>query len=47
MLQPDNNFLKVQDPRQHSPFRNFVRATTGKKLYFNDDKTGPLPHSKI
>ena len=31
----------------HSPFQNFVRATTGKKLYYNDKKSGPLPPSKV
>ena len=30
-----------------SPFQNFVRSTTGKKLYYNDSKTGPLPPSKV
>ena len=30
-----------------SPYNNFDRATTGKKLYFNDEKTGPLPPSKV
>jgi hypothetical protein len=34
----------VQPP---SPYNNFQRATTGKKLYFNDEKTGPLPPSKV
>ena len=24
-----------------------MRATTGKKLYFNDEKTGPLPPTRV
>lgn len=30
-----------------SPFSNFVRSTAGKKLYFNDPKSGPLPPAKL
>jgi len=30
-----------------SPFSNFMRATTGKKLYHNESKAGPLPPSKV
>lgn len=30
-----------------SPFSNFVRSTAGKKLYFNDPKSGPLPPARI
>ena len=30
-----------------SPYNNFTRATTGQKLYYNDDRTGPLPPPKI
>jgi hypothetical protein len=30
-----------------SPYSNFMRATTGKKLYFTDNKAGPLPLPKI
>ena len=30
-----------------SPYNNFTRATTGQKLYYNDERTGPLPPPKI
>ena len=30
-----------------SPFNNFMRATTGKKLYHNVSMAGPLPPSKV
>jgi hypothetical protein len=30
-----------------SPYNNFTRSTNGQKLYYNDERTGPLPPPKI
>jgi len=35
------------DKPQGSPFSNFMRSTAGKKLYYYNEKTGPLPPNKI
>ena len=31
----------------NSPFNNFMRTTSGKKIYFEDPKYGLLPPNKI
>ena len=30
-----------------SPFKNFCRSTTGKKLYFNEPKAYAMPNSQV
>ena len=30
-----------------SPFKNFNRTTTGRKIYHTEAKAGPLPPSKV
>lgn len=36
------------DPeRRHSPYGNFLRTTAGKKLYFENEKTGPAPPTRV
>ena len=42
-----NSFDPTQTSSTRSPFQNFVRSTAGKKLYYNDQKTGPLPGTKV
>lgn len=40
-------FPVIGNERNNSPFSKFMRATTGKKLYFNSKAAGPLPPSKV
>ena len=40
-------FPVVGNDRNNSPFNKFMRATTGKKLYFNSKAAGPLPPSRV
>lgn len=36
------------DPeRRNSPYGNFLRTTAGKKLYFETEKTGPVPPTRV
>lgn len=42
----NNSTLSVPLPKR-SPFDNFDRSTTGKKLYYNDKRTGPLPPPQL